>query len=234
MTEKMGASLAAEVVSIQVGRPKKFGAAEAVADGTEKFWHSAIVKMPLAGPVAVARANLAGDRQADLKHHGGPDKAVLIYASEHFDFWSNEYPAIDWTAGCFGENLTTSGLIEADVCLGDVFRLGSCVLQVSQPRQPCWKLSRRWNLPKLAVRVQQTGLTGWYLRVVQEGFIEAGQTMSLIARLHPEWTIASANAVMFAKPRDPTRDRQLAECAALSASWRETLARRASRSATGS
>ncbi|MGB7323725.1 MAG: MOSC domain-containing protein [Rubripirellula sp.] len=83
----------------------------------------------------------------------------------------------------------------------DVFALGTCVLQVSQPRQPCWKLSRRWSLPKLAVQVQRTRRTGWYLRVIQEGAIVTGQAMRLIERPHSQWTIEAANEIMFAKPR---------------------------------
>jgi MOSC domain-containing protein YiiM len=96
----------------------------------------------------VRRFNLDGDGQADLVHHGGVDKAVLCYPHEHYEFWASEYSEVEWRAGCFGENLTLAGLCEADVCIGDVFQLGDALLQVSQPRQPCWKLSRRWGIPK--------------------------------------------------------------------------------------
>ncbi|TWU03627.1 MOSC domain-containing protein [Neorhodopirellula pilleata] len=216
------------VVSIQVGRPRQFDSTEDADVGTGKPWESAIIKRPVSGPVSVFTENIDGDHQADLVHHGGPDKAVCAYASERFGFWSQTYPEIDWRPGCFGENLTLSGLVEPDVCIGDTFKVGDCVLQISQPRQPCWKLSRRWYLPKLAVLVQQTRFTGWYFRVLQSGIIEAGNVMRLTDRQYPQWSITAANDVMFAKPRDPARDRALADCPALSQSWRESLTQRAS------
>ena len=177
----------------------------------------------------VRRFNLDGDGQADLVHHGGVDKAVLCYPHEHYEFWASEYSEVEWRAGCFGENLTLAGLCEADVCIGDVFQLGDALLQVSQPRQPCWKLSRRWGIPKLAVQVQQTRRTGWYLRVLVEGKIESGQPFVLTERPYSQWTIAQANEIMFAKPRRPTEELALLECDVLSASWRETLSKRSER-----
>ena len=107
--------------------------------------------------------------------------------------------------------------------------LKSLMVQISQPRQPCWKLSRRWELPKLAVRVQQTRRTGWYLRVLQEGTVFAQEAMRLIDRPHPEWTIAEANEVMFATVRNAQRDLALSKCSSLSSSWKKTLAMRASK-----
>jgi len=216
------------VTAIHVGRPRQFSAVEDESDETTdaKPWTSGIIKAPVKGPVMVRRLNIDGDGQADLVHHGGQDKAVLGYAGEHYEFWKSEYPHVDWRAGCFGENLTIRGLSEAEVCVGDVFRLGEARLQISQPRQPCWKLSRRWRLPKLAVRVQQTRRTGWYFRVLGEGRIEAGQTLEVTDRPFPQWTIARANEIMFAKPRLPDEELALARCNALSASWRETLTNR--------
>jgi MOSC domain-containing protein YiiM len=167
------------------------------------------------GPIFVSATNLAGDRQADLVHHGGTDKAVLAYSTVHFAYWRDEFPDWQLAGGAFGENLTIEGLCEADVCVGDVFEIGACRVQVSQPRQPCWKLSRRWNLPRLDARVKTTGRTGWYLRVLQEGWIEAGLELQLVERPHPKITVAWANSVMYAKPRVPDNDRALAACPAL-------------------
>ena len=210
------------IESIFVGRPQSFP-----SEGESKPWTSAIVKRRVDGPIHVRAANIDGDQQADLVHHGGPDKAICAYASPNYAFWIRELPDIDWQSGYFGENLTLSGIEEADVCIGDSFEVGSCVLQISQPRQPCWKLSRRWIFPKLAVRVQQTGRTGWYFRVLNEGLFESGQAMKLIERSNPRWTIAAANDVMFAKPRNFVDDQDLAACPLLSSSWRETLRTRA-------
>ncbi|WP_146600285.1 MOSC domain-containing protein [Novipirellula aureliae] len=219
-----------KVLSIQVGRPQHFDDVDSPANRPMKPWTSGIVKQLVNGPVMVRCTNIDGDEQADLVHHGGVDKAVLAYSVLHYAFWKTQHQEVEWQAGCFGENLTLDGVTEADVCIGDQFEIGSCVLQISQPRQPCWKLSRRWNLPKLAVQVQQTRRTGWYLRVIKEGVIEAGQTMRLVERPYPRWTIEKANSIMFAKPRDPVQDQALAECTALSASWRETLGQRSLRS----
>ena len=211
------------VLSVQVGRLQRFGNDQ---DSGDKPWTSGIIKYSVSDSVMVRRTNLDGDEQADLVHHGGLDKAVLAYPHEHYKFWQTEFPEVNWENGCFGENLTLCGLTESEVCVGDVYSLGDSVLQISQPRQPCWKLSRRWAIPKLAVRVQQTRRTGWYMRVLQEGEVSFGQTMSLVERLHPEWTIGHCNDVMFARPREPERDIELASCESLSESWKQTLSKR--------
>lgn len=210
------------IESIFVGRPQNF-----TSEGESKPWTSAIVKRRVDGPIHVCSANIDGDQQADLVHHGGPDKAICAYPLQNYAFWTGEFPHIDWQAGCFGENLSLSGIEEADACIGDSFEIGNCVLQISQPRQPCWKLSRRWKIPTLAVHVQQTRRTGWYFRVLNEGLLESGQVMKLIERSNPRWTIASANDVMFAKPRNTLDDQELAACPLLSSSWQKTLRTRA-------
>lgn len=210
------------IASIQVGRSHFFDA----QDETEKPWTSAIIKQPVDGEVRVGELGLDGDEQVDKKHHGGIDKAVLTYSATHYETWRDEFPAIPWGPGAFGENLTLAGLIETQVCVGDVFAAGDCLLQISQPREPCWKLSRRWQIPKLAVRVQQTRQTGWYWRVLRGGTLTAGTEITLQDRLHPEFTIALANDIMFAKPRDRAADRRLAACPALSGTWQESLSRR--------
>lgn len=213
------------ILSIQVGRPQSYS----VAGEPAKEWNSAIQKQQVAGPVWLDVTNLAGDEQADLVHHGGPDKAVLAYAYGHYERWNGEYPEFGFSPGGFGENLTIVGLDEGTVCIGDTYRIGPCELQVSQPRQPCWKLARRWQFPKLAAIVQQCGRTGWYLRVITAGLIEAEMTVDLIDRPHPDLTIAKASAIMHAKPRSAAEDLRLAACPALSTSWRTTLENRALR-----
>lgn len=210
------------IESVFVGRPQSFS-----AEGDSTPRTSAIVKQRVDGPVYVHCENIDGDQQADLVHHGGLDKAICAYAVQNYACWIREFPRVDWEAGCFGENLALSGVGESDICIGDSFAVGSCILQVSQPRQPCWKLSRRWDIPKLAVRVQQTRRTGWYFRVLNVGVINTGQTMNLISRPYPQWTIDSANDVMFAKPPNFEHDQELAACSLLSTSWRKTLASRA-------
>lgn len=217
--------MAKTVVSIHVGRPQQFE----VAGESGKTWKSAIRKSSVDGPVFVGKRNLVGDEQADQVHHGGPDKAVLAYSLQHYLAWDKEYPEVGFAPGGFGENLTVSGIHEPSCCIGDIFRIGNCLLQISQPRQPCWKLSRRWNFPNLAVLVQQTGRSGWYLRVLEVGVIETAMTIELVDRPFADLTISWSNSVMYAKPRQPADDLRLAACPALSESWRSHLFLRATR-----
>ena len=214
-----------KITSIQVGRTHQY---EAKGD-QQKLWTSAIVKRPVSGSVFVGQGGLAGDEQADRKHHGGPDKAVLGYSAEHYPLWNAEFPDNEFGPGGFGENLTISGIDESACCIGDVIQVGDCKLQISQPRQPCWKLSRRWSIAELSRLVQQNGRTGWYYRVLEEGTIKAEMEVELVERPHPAFTITWASDVMHAKPKVVDDDLKLAECPSLSESWRTTLANRARR-----
>jgi len=215
----------ATLVSIQIGRPTLIGN-ETSADPHDRPWTSAFFKTAISGPVFVGRSNIAGDAQADLEHHGGVDKAVLAYAASHYDLWRKELSEVPWCHGGFGENLTIAGLTEESVCVGDHWSLGQAVFEVSQPRQPCWKLARRWRMTELTALVVAKGRTGWYLRVLQEGLIEAGNAVTLIERPHPEWTIARANQVMHHRKDDMPAARQLAALPELSATWQATLHKR--------
>jgi MOSC domain-containing protein YiiM len=216
----------ASLVSIQVGQPQTLGRSDAT-DLMDREWTTGFFKQTVSGPVALRRTNLDGDGQADLENHGGPDKAVNVYPAEHYPLWIEELGLDSLPFGGFGENFTLAGLTESTVAIGDVFAIGDAAVQVSQPRQPCWKLARRWRLKDLAARVIQTGRTGWYVRVLQEGTVAAGTTVRLIERPHPEWTVAAANDVMHHRRHDREATLALAACPALSASWREALERRA-------
>ena len=207
--------------SVQAGKIRSY------QDSDGKTWESAIDKIPVVGPVEVQQDGLVCDQQADLKHHGGIDKAVLSYSCDHFAQWQDEFPEWSVVAGCFGENLTIAGQIETDVYIGDIFQIGSCQLQVSQPRQPCWKLARKSGVAKLAVRVQKLGRTGWYFRVLQPGVIQAGDAIELVDRTDGNVTIQRANQIMYAKPRNPMDDLTLAKCPQLSDAWRVDLEKRA-------
>ncbi|GMA49667.1 molybdenum cofactor biosynthesis protein [Alicyclobacillus contaminans] len=211
----------ARIVSIQVGLPKRYGGSETDKTG-EREWVSGIAKQRVDGPVFVGRLNLAGDGQADLVYHGGPDRPVLMYAADHYAQWREELPR-PFEYGAFGENLTVTGLEESSVCIGDIYRIGDLVLEVSQPRNPCWKLASRHGIPDLAARVEATSRTGWYLRVLQEAFVEAGMMLERVARPYPEWTIVRARQVYRARREQKREAAMLAECPALSADWREAL-----------
>lgn len=210
------------VVELRVGLPRQRGGSGA----DERPWSTGSFKEPVAGSVRLRWTNLTGDGQADLKNHGGPDKAVCAYPAMHYAEWWNELGIPDFGYGAFGENLTVEGMSETTVCIGDIFRFGTARIQVSQPRQPCWKLSRRWGIKDLARRVQTTGRTGWYCRVLEEGEVAAGHLLVLLDRSFSEWTVARANAVMHDRTADHETVAALAACPALSVRWQETLATR--------
>lgn len=216
---------AARVESVLVGRPRWHGVPGAT-DPFDRPFATGFWKEPVAGPVAVRFTNLDGDGQADLANHGGADKAVLAYAAAHYPDWRAELGVADLPHGGFGENLTVAGWVEADVCVGDVWRVGTAVLAVSQPRQPCWKLARRWRLKDLPARVVESGRCGWYLRVVEEGTVQAGQGVALAEHPRPDWTIRRAHRAMYFGKADREETAALAAVPELSLAWREELLRR--------
>lgn len=218
--------VSARLESIQVGMPRTYGDDEA-AEPMDRRWTTGFYKEPVTGPVLLGTTNLTGDRQADTENHGGADKAVLAYATEHYVDWKQTLNQDELCYGAFGENFTVAGLTESDVCIGDTWRVGEeAVVQVSQPRQPCWKLARRWRIKLLALQVQQTGRTGWYYRVLQPGVVSAGMTMILQNRPHPEWTVQRANRIKHADKADIAAALELAAIPLLSQNWRNTLTRR--------
>jgi MOSC domain-containing protein YiiM len=151
---------------------------------------SAFRKQPVQGPVAVGPLGIDGDEQADLRVHGGPEKAVYAYAFEHYSDWATDYPEHQkqLVAGGFGENLTIEGLLERDLCVGDIHRLGTALLQACQPRQPCFKLSLFFDDNRLPKAMVRNGRAGWYYRVVESGTFEAGDTITLDERPHPDFS----------------------------------------------
>lgn len=179
----------ATLYSVQVGMPRSYGSEDAF-DPHDKPWMTGFFKTPVEGPVFVGSTNLVGDGQADLKNHGGVDKAVLAYSADHYPKWRDELRLPDMPCGAFGENLTVAGLSEQLVCIGDLFRVGEVLFEVSQPRQPCWKLARRWRMHELTGLVVNNGRSGWYLRVLSEGSVEAGMLVTLIERPNPSWPIS--------------------------------------------
>jgi MOSC domain-containing protein YiiM len=211
--------------SIQVALPQTYGSDEAT-DDHDKPWTTAFFKLPVTGSQQVGELGIVGDGQADLRFHGGPDKAVLAYSADHFARWQQELPQLSWSGGAFGENLTIACCDESSVCIGDQWQLGQVRFEVSQPRQPCWKLSRRWRIDDLAKRVTQNGRSGWYVRVLEPGLIEAGQSFELLARPHAEWTITRAQQVMYFEKNNVAALEALAELPPLAESWREVFQER--------
>ena len=213
------------LASLQIGQPQTLGQVDA-PDPMDRPWTTGFFKQPVAGPVWLNSTHVEGDGQADLKNHGGVDKAVLAYSAEHYTFWKTHLNLPDLPPGAFGENFTIMGQTEAEVCVGDIYTIGEAVVQVSQPRQPCWKLSRRWRIEDLAQQVLANGRTGWYFRVLQTGIVSPGQAVALQERPCPEWPIARAHQVMHHDLNDQVATRALADCALLSKSWRDKLQQR--------
>jgi MOSC domain-containing protein YiiM len=184
-----------KLVSVNVGRPR-------TVDWHGRRVRSAIWKVPVMGPVRVTRLRLEGDKQSDLRVHGGPDKAVYAYPSEHYQHWARELPGTDLSWGAFGENFTTEGLLERDVRVGDRFRAGSAEFQVTDPRMPCYKLGVRFDRDDMVKRFLLHGGSGFYLAVIREGEVEAGDPIELTARADQEVTIADVVDRLRERARD--------------------------------
>jgi MOSC domain-containing protein YiiM len=207
----------ARLVAIQVGRPRE----QVAKDGGN--WVSGYGKERVEGEVRVGRVNIEGDGQADQRWHGGPDMAVLAYANAHYARWRAE---LAWPAagpGAFAENFTVDGVDEETACLGDIWQVGEARLQISEPRKPCRNISRFWGRADLLRLTERSGRFGWYLRVLREGNVRAGQEIDVVERPHPEWTVARAMTARRNKARDQATAQRLAACPALGADWRKKL-----------
>ena len=172
-----------KVVSINVGLPRE-------VEWRGEIVRTSIFKAPVARRLQVTRLNIQGDQQSDLTVHGGTGKAVYAYPSEHYPFWRGELPGVEFPWGAFGENLTTEGLLEDKIHIGDRFRAGSAELIVTQPRTPCFKLAIRFGRPDMVKRFHRSGRSGFYLAVVREGEIGVGDALELVAQGENQPTVA--------------------------------------------
>lgn len=207
-----------QIVSINVGKP-------VTVDYRGRKIETGIFKSPVSEPLFLAELNFAGDEQADRVHHGGKDKAVCVYAFEHYPYWQENLNRT-LSLGAFGENLTVKGLLETDVHIGDIFSLGEAVVQVSQPRQPCYKLALKYDCKDLPLRFQNSGYTGFYFRVLQEGWVKPDQPLKRLQRHPRQVTVAFANRIMHHEKANRQGVRKILEVDALSESWRKTLRKR--------
>lgn len=190
---------------------------------------SAIGKLPVADSVAVGLMGLAGDEQADRTVHGGIDKAIHHYPADHYDWWRGylgDAPLLD-APGAFGENISTEGLNEQNVFLGDRFRLGTALVEVTQARQPCWKLDHRFQARGVMAQVVKTRRTGWYYRVLEPGHVRAGDALGLVERPYPEWSLASLFALLIGgEAKDRLADlRVLRDVPVLAETWKARRAK---------
>ena len=210
------------ILALHTG-PARDCATQESGEWWDKEWRTGMYKEPRTGPEWLGYEGFRSDEQADPRYHGGVDKAVCAYPSEHYGHWRSIGEMSEASAGAFGENLTLAGLLEEQACIGDIYSAGEAMLQVSQPRQPCWKLARRWRVKDLALQVERTGRTGFYFRVLRHGQVQAGDRLSLIDRPHPEWTIARCNLLMHHEKGKIEDTRELSSCPELSGSWKDSL-----------
>ena len=209
-----------QLLSLNIGLPK-----EVIYGG--KVIHTGINKKQVKEPVYLSFVKFNGDGQADLVHHGGVDKAVCVYTGDHYPYWEKELNQ-DLVYGAFGENITVSGMSEEDVCIGDTFELGQAIVQVTQPRQPCFKLAKKYNIPKLPLYFQETGYTGFYFRVLKEGWVSSVDTLKRLQSDPKGVSVAFANRIMHKEKQNIEGVKRILEVNALSNSWRKSFEKRIS------
>jgi MOSC domain-containing protein YiiM len=212
--------LTGRVVTLQTGTP-------GTVPWRGKQVKTAIFKTPVDGPVVLTPTGFEGDVQADLRYHGGPDKAVCVYPTEHRPDWE-ALVGEPLPPGAFGENLSTEGLLEDEVHIGDVFALGTATVQVSQPRGPCFKLAARWGKRRLPARMAKEMRSGFYLRVLQHGVVRAGDELRLVERTS-DVAVADVMRVTYVDKKDTEAIQRVLDVPELAGQWRadlETLMRR--------
>ncbi len=208
-----------KLLSVNVGLPREI-------EWKGKLVRTSIFKAPVLGRVRVSQLNLEGDQQSDLSVHGGIDKAVYGYPSEHYPFWHHELPGMDLPWGVFGENFTTEGLLDEAVHIGDRLRVGSAEFVVTQPRMPCFKLGIRFGRPDIVKRFLQSGRSGFYFAVLKEGEVTVGDSIELLKRDEHGVTVAD---VVNLYGRDATNQellRRVSDLPSLPESWRDYFRKR--------
>ena len=215
-----------QLVSVNVGRPREI-------EWKGRRITTSIFKEPVVGavvgPVAVRRLNLEGDQQADLRVHGGRDKAVYVYPAEHYDYWRTELPGKPLPFGMFGENLTTEGLLEASVHIGDRLRIGTAEFQVTSPRVPCYKLEAKFEGNDMIKRFLASRRSGFYLAVLEEGEVKAGDAIEVIESDADQISVSDISRLYTDGNKDIDSLRRAAQASALPENWRERFRERVER-----
>lgn len=209
-----------KVVSVNVGMPR------------EVLWkgmtvQTGIFKQPVEGRVRISKLNLAGDSQADLTVHGGEEKAVYAYPAEHYAYWRQELPEVRFSWGMFGENLTTEGLSEDSLFVGDRLSIGASVLQVTQPRMPCYKIALRFDRDDMIKRFLLSGRSGFYFSVLEPGNVSAGQEIVVLHRDRGRVSVADISRLYLGQVRDPELFARAMNLSALPRNWKPELLLRA-------
>jgi MOSC domain-containing protein YiiM len=207
-----------KLLSVNVGGPRE-------VEWRGETVRTSIWKAPVPGRISAGRTNLAGDAQSDLRVHGGVEKAVYLYPVEHHAFWRGELPGVEIGFGQFGENLSSEGLLESEVRIGDRLRIGSAELQVTQPRVPCFKPGIRFGRPDFGKRFLRSGRSGFYLKVLREGEVGAGDAVEHVPVATPSLSVAEVAALQAGRSRDRERLRLASELPGLPEGWREDFRR---------
>jgi MOSC domain-containing protein YiiM len=202
------------IVSVNAGMPRLFS-------WKESTFKTGIFKSPVNGRVMLRESNLDGDSQADLTVHGGVNKAVYVYPSEHYAFWRQELACEDLPWGSFGENFSTEGLIETDVRMGDEYSIGSAIVRVTTPRLPCYKLAAKFRRDDMIQRFLRSGFSGFYLSVVREGEVGAGDEIAIVRREEVSVTIAELNQLYLSATPDIELIQRALQIPSLPDGWRE-------------
>ncbi|ASN07016.1 MOSC domain-containing protein [Virgibacillus necropolis] len=216
---------APQIHKLLIGKVKQLGDPDS-SNRLDKPWESGMFKKEVEGKCWLSFTGLENDEVADTKNHGGPEKALFAYPINHYSFWQKRLNTDEMGIGAMGENLAINEADEFSICIGDTFEIDDAVIQVSQPRQPCWKPARRFRVMDLALQIQNSGRTGWYFRVLKEGFISNGSSLKLVERSYPQWTIAACNEVMHIYKDDLRQADELASCSLLAPNWKRTLHKR--------
>jgi MOSC domain-containing protein YiiM len=192
----------------------------------DRMIKTGIYKFPVAGPVQVTKEGLVGDTQVDRKNHGGPDKAIYVYTEENYQHWATARGEANYGHGHFGENLTVNGLEDHAVYIGDIFSAGETILQITQPRVPCFKLGLKFGDPDFVSTFLTSGRTGFYLRVIQEGMIRSGDTIQLLSQDSRSVAVNNAMRALIKHPDQRRWIDKVLAVDALSSAWRDDLSRR--------
>jgi MOSC domain-containing protein YiiM len=212
--------------TIQVGTPQRYALPQAESR-RQQYWKTSFFRTPSPERRWLATTHLVGNAQADTKNHGTPNQAVLIYAAAHYPCWQTELGRPEIGPGGFGENFTVDGLDETTTCIGDIYTVGNAQIQVTGPRYPCIKISRRWSIPTLTARVAETGRTGWYCRVLHEGWVEPGVPIVLMDRPYPTLTVARINDFGHGRDHDLAAAQEVATCPLLPEWWQRLVVQQA-------
>lgn len=215
-----------KLVSVNVGLPRK-------VTFRNRAYPTAIFKEPVAGRVWVGRLNIDGDRQGNPKTHGGPDMAVYVYSHDHYAYWETDLGTGRLAPGAFGENLTVTGMADDEVCIGDIYAIGTARFQVTEPRTPCHKLAMKFDDPGLPRRFFKAGRLGFYFRVLAEGEIGAGDAITCEAHDPARLSVRETAALWADKGAEAAAFDRALGVEALSATWRSAFAERRAKAGKG-